>query len=156
PASVSRPSSKPRARSGSASVWRSRRAFVRAILVAALFALSLAAWAQVDPISMGQPDHGRPDRNPPPTREPGLEAPLLTVDLFSDAAGTRFRRSVDRSLPGSNVPFSLDDPRFRLDVEGPGGRKAYCYQLDARPAKPNRLYVFYDSANNYRLGQYPV
>ncbi|HEX4826563.1 MAG TPA: hypothetical protein VFV19_19865 [Candidatus Polarisedimenticolaceae bacterium] len=102
------------------------------------------------------PDHGRTDRNPAPRGEPGIEAPLVSVDRFSDAAGTQFRRSADPSLPGPNVPLSLDDPRFRLEVEGPDGRKAYCYRLDSRPAKPNRLYVFYDSANNYRLGQYPV
>ena len=129
---------------------------MKAIIAAAFLGTALVALAQSDPITTGQPDHGRADRNPAPQGEPGLEAPLVPIDRFSDAAGTRFRRSADKSLPGPNVPFSLDDPRFRLEVEGPDGRKASCYQLDARPAKPNRFYVFYDSANNYRLGQYPV
>lgn len=129
---------------------------MKKLVAAAFFGLAVVALAQTDPITTGQPDHGRPDRSPAARGEPGLEAPLVEVDRFSDAAGTKFRRSVDASLPGPNAPFSLDDPRFRLEVQGPGGQKAYCYQLDARPAKPNRLYVFYDSLNNYRLGQYPV
>ena len=129
---------------------------MKGVLVTAFLGIALAALAQSDPITTGQPDHGRPDRSPAQKAEPGLEAPLAPIDRFSDAAGTTFRRSADNALPAPNAPFSLDDPRFRLEVSGPDGRKAYCYELDARPAKPNRFYVFYDSANNYRLGQYAV
>ena len=112
--------------------------------------------AATDPMSIGQGDHGRPERDPKIDKDFGLDAPLVEVDRFSDAAGTLFRRSVDPTLPAARAPFSLDDPRFRMEVTGPDGSKASCYNLDVRPPKPNRFYVFYDSLNNYRLGQFPV
>ena len=84
------------------------------LLVAAALALSPAA-AQVDPlIPTGPPETPRPDRMPaPPSPDDlGLTAPLLSVDRFSDAAGTLLRRSADPGLPQPNEPFSLDDPRL--------------------------------------------
>lgn len=86
----------------------------------------------------------------------GLSAPLVFVDRFSDAAGTLFRRSAEPSLPAPNEPYTLDDPRFVLPLAGPGGATGRCYNLDIRPAKPRRYYVFYDSIGNYRIGQFPV
>lgn len=86
----------------------------------------------------------------------GLDAPLLEVDRFSDAAGTLLRRSVDPRLPGPNQPIHLDDERFALEVEAPDGSSFRCYDLDVRPAHPGRFYVFYDEQGNYQLGQYPV
>jgi len=126
------------------------------------FALMVAqgrAAAQVDPlIPTGPPEVPRADRTPaPPTDdERGLNAPLLPVDRFSDAAGTLLRRSVDHRLPKANEAFSLDDPRFAVTVVAEGRRPARCYNLDVRPAKPNRYYVFYDRIGNYRLAQFPV
>jgi hypothetical protein len=96
--------------------------------------LLLASAAQLDPlIPTGPPETPRADRTPaPPSPDDlGLTAPLLSVDRFSDAAGTLLRRS-------------------------PGGAPARCYNLDVRPATPNRYYVFYDRIGNYRLGQFPV
>lgn len=127
------------------------------LIVGSLFALRAAA--QMDPvIPTGPPEVPRlPETAAAPTPEElGWTAPLLSVDRFSDAAGTLLRRSLDPSLPKPNEAFSLDEPRFRLAVAGPAGFTAHCYNLDVRPAKPNRYYVFYDSLNNYRLGQYPV
>jgi len=117
------------------------------------------ATAQVDPlIPTGPPEAPRPERTPqPPTPEDlGLTAPLLTVDRFSDVAGTMLRRSFDPGLPKAGEPFSLDDPRFAVAVTGPGGVTGRCYNLDVRPSKPNRYYVFYDRIGNYRLSQFPV
>jgi hypothetical protein len=136
----------------------SRRLAAPALFFAAALLQGRAA-AQVDPlIPKGPPETPRPDRTPaPPTPEDlGLTAPLLTVDRFSDAAGTLFRRSLDPKLPQAGVPFSLDDPRFSVAVAGPGGATARCYNLDVRPAAPNRYYVFYDRIGNYRLAQFPV
>jgi len=115
--------------------------------------------AQVDPlIPKGPPEIPRPDRTPPPPSpdDLGLTAPLLTIDRFSDAAGTLLRRSLDPKLPKPGEPFSLDDSRFALAVVGPRGAVARCYDLDVRPALPNRYYVFYDRIGNYRLAQFPV
>src|SRR5262245_45395369 len=132
--------------------------------IATSFALLLtlaagAASAQVDPhIPSGPPEEPRPDRTPPPPtpEDLGLTAPLLSVDRFSDAAGTLLRRSADPSLPKPNEPFSLDDPKFAVTVTGAGDATARCYNLDVRPSKPNRYFVFYDRVGNYRLAQFPV
>lgn len=121
--------------------------------------LALRAAAQMDPvIPTGPPEAPRPDKLPAGLTpdELGWTAPALSVDRFSDAAGTLLRRSLDPGLPKPNEPFSLDDPKFKLAVAGPGGFIGHCYNLDVRPVQPNRYYVFYDSLNNYRLGQYPV
>jgi len=130
--------------------------------------LMLAFWAvlvhtrvaaQMDPlIPTGPPETPRADRTPaPPSPEDlGLTAPLLSVDRFSDTAGTLLRRSLDPGLPKPNEPFSLDDSGFTLAVTGPGGVASRCYNLDVRPSKPNRYYVFYDRIGNYRLAQFPV
>ena len=106
----------------------------------------------------GQSDAGKTEiKSPRPIDDDrGLNAPLVSVDRFSDRAGTLFRRSADPTLPGPNAPFSLDDPRFVVPVTGPDGAPGRCYNLDVRPAKPRRYYVFYDSIGNYRLGQFPV
>lgn len=95
----------------------------------------------------------RPTSNAPSA---GLDAPLLEVDRFSDEAATLLRRSKYPNLPGPNQPIDLDDARFRMSVEGPGGEKMVCYNLDVRPETPPRYYVFYDEAGNYQLGQFPV
>jgi hypothetical protein len=115
--------------------------------------------AQLDPLlPTGPPEIPRADRLPPQAspEDLGLTAPLLAVDRFSDAAGTLLRRSVDPRLPRADQPFSLDDPRFAVAVVGPGDATARCYNLDVRPAAPNRYYVFYDRIGNYRLAQFPV
>ncbi len=127
-----------------------------------LLAAALAdggATAQMDPLlPHGAPEIPRADRTAPgPSPEDlGLSAPLLSVDRFSDEAGTLLRRSADRTLPKPNEPFSLDDPHFAVRVSGPGEASGECYNLDVRPALPNRYYVFYDSLNYYRIGQFPV
>lgn len=129
-----------------------------ACTVAGLLLPGLTA-AQIDPvIPKGPPEIPRADRMPlqPSPEDLGLTAPLLVVDRFSDAAGTLLRRSLDPNLPKADEPFSLDDPRFAIVVAGPGGAAARCYNLDVRPAAPNRYYVFYDRIGNYRLAQFPV
>lgn len=95
------------------------------------------------------------DSSTPPAY-PGAEAPLLEVDRFSDTAATLLRRSAHPGLPAPNQAIDLDSPIFAIPVEGPGGRRLQCYDLDLRPADASRLYVFYDDAGNYKLGQFPV
>ncbi len=86
----------------------------------------------------------------------GLDAPLLEVDRFSDAAGTLLRRSAIPSLPAPNAPIDLDASPFAVSVETPGGAARRCYDLDVRPVAPARYYVFYDRIGNYQLGQFPI
>jgi hypothetical protein len=132
---------------------------MRRILLMAAFLVAAPVAGQIDPlIPTGPPETPKADRTPPPPTEEelGLTAPLLSVDRFSDAAGTLLRRSVDPALPKPNEPFSLDDRPFAIAVAGPEGTAARCYDLDVRPAAPNRYYVFYDRIGNYRLTQFPV
>jgi hypothetical protein len=128
-------------------------------IVLAFVLIGGASAAQLDPlIPTGPPETPRPDRTPqPPSPDDlGLTASLIVVDRFSDAAGTLLRRSADATLPKPGEAFSLDDPRFTIALTGPGGVTGRCYDLDVRPAKPNRYYVFYDRLGNYRLAQFPV
>jgi hypothetical protein len=128
------------------------------LVAAAALASAGASRAQTDATPLpSQSDAGRVAiKLTTPEDDRGLNAPLVAVDRFSDAAGTLFRRSVDRTLPAPGVAFSLDDPRFVVPVTGPAGSSGRCYNLDVRPAKPRRYYVFYDTLGNYRIGQFPV
>jgi hypothetical protein len=92
----------------------------------------------------------------PPAQDFGFDAPLLSVDRFSEKSGTRLRRDRTPGLPGPNEPIHLDAAPFLLEVTGPGGRKARCYDLDVRPARPARFFVFYDAQGNYILTQFPI
>jgi hypothetical protein len=92
----------------------------------------------------------------PPPPSFGLDAPLLAVDRFSEKAATRLRRDRVPGLPGPNEPIHLDAPPFLVEVTGPGDRRGRCYDLDQRPARPNRFYVFYDRVGNYVLTQFPI
>ena len=92
----------------------------------------------------------------PPDDKMGAEAPLLIVDRFSDAAGSRLRRSVHLDLPGPGQPIDLDAPAFLRTVEGQDGSPQSCYDLDLRSEKPGRFYVFYDTLNQYIITQFPV
>src|SRR5438552_18750134 len=76
----------------------------------------------------------------------GLDARLLRIDRFSDAAATLLRRSRVPGLQGPGEPIHLDDPPFLVPLQGPGNTAERCYDLDVRPATPARLYVSYDSA----------
>jgi len=136
----------------------SRRSRSSLCFVLALLAVGVVR-AQADTQPMpGQSDGERGGLKPktPTSDDFGLNAPLVSVDRFSDAAGTLFRRSADPSLPAPGAAFSFDDPRFVVPVTGPGGLRGVCYNLDARPARPHRYYVFYDTIGNYRIGQFPV
>ncbi|HZE88749.1 MAG TPA: hypothetical protein VE404_04330, partial [Verrucomicrobiae bacterium] len=42
-----------------------------------------------------------------PADAPGVDAPALAVDRFSDEAGTLFRRSAVPGLPGPGEPIDL-------------------------------------------------
>jgi hypothetical protein len=57
-------------------------------------------------------------------------APVLAVDRFSDAAGTRLRRSLEASLPGPDVPIDLDRAPFTVHALGPAGEPVTYYDLD--------------------------
>lgn len=129
------------------------RALARVAIVASLLAVARGVPAQEV-----APTTGQVVRAPSPGTEKsyGLDAPLLEVDRFSDKAATLLRRSADPSLPGPNQPIDLDRAPFLASLVGPEGQRVPCYDLDLRPARPARYYVFYDRMGNYQLGQFPV
>jgi hypothetical protein len=86
----------------------------------------------------------------------GLDAPLLSVDRFSERAGTLLRRSAVAGLPAPNEAIDLDRPPFLVGVRTPDGSLRSCYDFDLRPAEPATMYVFYDSLGQYVITQFPV
>jgi hypothetical protein len=138
---------------------------MRAGLLVALvpWLIAAAARAAAPPSTAAPPLGAAPPVNAPaplsvtpPAQDFGLDAPLLFVDRFSDKAAKRLRRDRVRGLPGPNEPIHLDAAPFLLELTGPGGRKARCYDLDLRPPTPARFYVFYDAQGNYILTQFPI
>jgi hypothetical protein len=121
-----------------------------------VIALALLGASEAPKVAPAPPGQSAPLTVTPPAQDFGQSAPLLAVDRFSEKAATRLRRDRVRGLPGPNEPIRLDVPPFLLEVTGPGGRKARCYDLDLRPAHPARFYVFYDVQGNYLLTQFPI
>jgi hypothetical protein len=112
-----------------------------------------------DPTASAKSESSRPTdspRSPSPRAPLGMDAPLLKVDRFSDAAATLLRRSKVPGLPDPGEPIHLDESPFLVPLSTPQGGSVSCYNLDVRPAEPARFYVFYDTAGNYVLTQFPV
>lgn len=91
----------------------------------------------------------------PPVHDPDAAEPV-SVDRFSDAAGTFFRRSADAALPGPDMPIALGAPPFALSVRQPDGSRRTGYHLDARPAVPASLFVFFKADGGPVAGQLNV
>ena len=71
------------------------------------------------------------------------QAPIATVDRFSDAAGTLLKRSADNHLPGPNEPINFDTPPFNVWGLSPAGEPALYYHLDVKSTTPVPVYILY-------------
>ena len=71
------------------------------------------------------------------------QAPIATVDRFSDAAGTLLKRSADNHLPGPNEPIDFDTPPFNVWGLSPAGEPALYYHLDVKSTTPVPVYILY-------------
>jgi hypothetical protein len=98
-----------------------------------LVVLSTAVWFAV---SSGS---ARPEFQP---KDPD-QAPIATVDRFSDAAGTLLKRSADNHLPGPNEPINFDTPPFNVWGLSPAGEPALYYHLDVKSTTPVPVYILY-------------
>jgi len=98
-----------------------------------LVVLSTAVWFAV---SSGS---ARPELQP---KDPD-QAPIATVDRFSDAAGTLLKRSADNHLPGPNEPINFDTPPFNVWGLSPAGEPALYYHLDVKSTTPVPVYILY-------------
>ena len=69
-------------------------------------------------------------------------APEVSVDRFSDEAGTLMVRSIDPHLPQANEPIDFDDG-FITQSYGPNGQVVKYYNFDVQPLDPAPIYVFF-------------
>lgn len=70
-------------------------------------------------------------------------APIVSVDRFSDSAGTLFQRSANPELPGANEPIDFDQIPFITQGLGPGGEIVEYYNFDVMSTEPAPIFVFF-------------
>ncbi len=70
-------------------------------------------------------------------------APEVSVDRFSDAAGTLFQRSSNPDLPGENEPINFDQVPFITQGLGPNGEITEYYNFDVMPIDPAPIFVLF-------------
>jgi hypothetical protein len=71
------------------------------------------------------------------------QAPIASVDRFSDAAGKLLVRSADKRLPGPNQPIDFDTPPFNVLGFSPAGKPTLYYHLDVQSTRPAPVYILY-------------
>ena len=81
---------------------------------------------------------------------------LVSVDRFSDAAGTFFRRSDSPDLPGPGEPIDFDHERFLARGFGPDGESISFYNFDVRSNAPAPVYIPVDRRGDPIPGQLPI
>lgn len=80
-------------------------------------------------------------------------APRVSVDRFSDAAGTLFRRSADPTLPAANAPIDMDQAPFITMGLGSNGEAARYYNFDVQPDEPAPIYALFRDNGDPVQGQ---
>jgi hypothetical protein len=71
------------------------------------------------------------------------QAPIASVDRFSDKAATFLVRSADNHLPGPNEPIDFDIPSLSTLGLSPTGKSERYYNLDARSTTPAPVNILY-------------
>lgn len=66
-----------------------------------------------------------------------------TIDRFSDAAGTLFRRSENAALPAAGDPIDFDQGPFITDGLGPSGQMVTYYNFDVQSTTPAPIFVLF-------------
>ena len=93
-------------------------------------------------IAAGLNASARPARASEQLKDPD-RAPIVSVDRFSDKAGTLLKRSIDKRLPGPNEPIDFDAPPLNTLGLSPTGKPALYYHLDVQSTTPGPVYVLY-------------
>jgi hypothetical protein len=70
-------------------------------------------------------------------------APRVSVDRFSDAAATLFKRSENSSLPGPNMPINFDQVPFITKGLSPTGGTVQYYNFDVMAEESAPIYVLF-------------
>jgi hypothetical protein len=101
------------------------------ILIIAMAAMVMSACASESEVE-AFPVHVNPDT--------GIE--FVSVDRFSDGAGTMMRRSEDPGLPAPNEPIDFDAD-FLSDALGPDGQGVEYYEFDVASFASASVYAFF-------------
>ena len=72
-----------------------------------------------------------------------MEAPRVSVDRFSEAAGTLMVRTEENGLPGPNEPVDFDRAPFLTKGLGPDGGPVAYYNFDVQPTAPAPIFVLF-------------
>lgn len=85
------------------------------------------------------------DNGTGPTYEPKNPdtADKVSVDRFSDDAGTLFKRSGNTDLPGANQPIDMDQAPFITHGLGADGQMVSYYNFDVMPTTPAPIFVLF-------------
>ncbi len=78
----------------------------------------------------------------PEPKDPNT-AEKVSVDRFSDAAGTLMKRSENSLLPGANEPVNFDTGDFFTTSLGPSGQVVEYYNFDVQTTAPAPIYVLF-------------
>lgn len=70
-------------------------------------------------------------------------AERVSVDRFSEAAGTLQVRTADNGLPGPNEPIDFDQEPFITRGLGPNGESIRYYNLDVQPTQPAPIFALF-------------
>ncbi|MDX1619318.1 MAG: hypothetical protein R3224_11075 [Balneolaceae bacterium] len=75
-------------------------------------------------------------------------APVVSVDRFSDEAGTLFQRSSNSALPGPDEAIDFDQAPFITKGLGPVGQAVEYYNFDVMPTQPAPIFVLFREGEN--------
>lgn len=70
-------------------------------------------------------------------------APKVSVDRFSDGAGTLFVRNSSNGLPGANMPIIFDQAPFITQGLGPNGEVVKYYNFDVQPLTSAPIFALF-------------
>lgn len=78
-------------------------------------------------------------------------AEIVSVDRFSDAAGTLMKRSENPTLPAANAAINFDVDPFITQSFGPNGEVVKYYNFDVMPIASAPIYVLFREGSDTPL-----
>lgn len=91
---------------------------------------------------------GSCDRSTDPLLSEQYQNRQVSIDRFSDKAGTLFQRRSNPDLPAPNEPINFDKPPFLTKGLGPEGEVVEFYNFDVMLRQPAPIYVLYREGEN--------
>ena len=76
------------------------------------------------------------------------KAEVVSIDRFSDEAGTLMRRSANSDLPAADEPIDFDQAPFITQSLGPNGNVVKYYNFDVQPLSPAPIYVLFKEGSD--------